>query len=137
MSGLVLLAAWTFMASLLHAQTAPAGEDGSGPLQILLAKDTAEAAELAPRDIAAGKPGFLLPVGEFVPIHTTDSLFEGKYGITYVHFGCVGPEKAMAVAYNQVVLRHLQRQYGRRWRQAVRRDVVGLDRQLPGTGKGR
>lgn len=124
-------AAWSLL--LLLAGTCCYGQDGdkySMRSRMFSQTDTSCYSyyyNLARADIAAGTMKLLI-IGGFAPrYYATDSAFERRYHVSYYLFGCVVPDKAQCLEYyNELVMSHLDKQYGKKWRKKVRRDVMGL-----------
>lgn len=56
-----------------------------------------------------------------------DSLFEKKYCVKYVLFGCEPDYEHEAMSeYNRKVERYLDRRFGKKWRLELRGNVVGI-----------
>ena len=67
--------------------------------------------------------------GSFEPIafSRNDSLFEIKYKVKYVLYGCEAKFKFEEMAeYNLEVAKYLDRYYGKMWRNELRLDVIAL-----------
>lgn len=70
---------------------------------------------------------FLLLQGGIAPVvFSTDRAFENKYQVYYYDFGCIAPKLECVTKYNQLVFNYLTRLYGNKWRNDVRKDVLGL-----------
>jgi hypothetical protein len=82
-------------------------------------------AQQAKQDILNGKPRLLL-IGGIAPIYYKgQEVFERKYKVSYNEYGCTPPDEKCVKAYNKVIFAYLDKQYGRKWRKAVRKDVIG------------
>ena len=104
--------------------------NNSGASKLTFISDIKEAEKMAALDIENGIP-FLLLMGGIAPtIISTDPQFEKKYGIYFFEFGCSGPENEKIIAYNQVIFKHLNKEYGNKWKKEVRKDVIGF-KNLP------
>ncbi len=56
-----------------------------------------------------------------------DSLFEKKYGISYILFGCESPYDFFKMReYNIAIGKYLDKLYGKSWRKDLHLDVIGL-----------
>ena len=56
-----------------------------------------------------------------------DSIFEVKYKVTYILFGCEALYENRAMQeYNIEIGKHLDKTYGRGWRKELHPDVIGL-----------
>lgn len=81
---------------------------------------------MAKLDIQNGIPFLLLMGGVAPTIISTDPQFENTYDIYFFEFGCTGPENKILFAYNQVIFEHLNKKYGKKWKNEVRKDVIGF-----------
>lgn len=52
--------------------------------------------------------------------------FEEKYGITYKLYEITDENKQCVKNYNKQVFQHLRKEFGRKWKKEVRKDVFGL-----------
>ena len=81
-------------------------------------------------DIKSGKARLLVQGGIAAVYYPTDKSFRETYKIGYELFGCVAPATINCIEeYNQVVFEHLQSTYGDKWKNDVRKDVIGLSTQ--------
>ena len=81
-------------------------------------------------DIKSGKARLLVQGGIAAVYYPTDKSFRETYKIRYELFGCVAPATINCLEeYNQVVFEHLQSTYGDKWKNEVRKDVIGLSTQ--------
>jgi len=81
-------------------------------------------------DIKSGKARLLVQGGIAAVYYPTDKSFRETYKIGYELFGCVAPATINCLEeYNQVVFEHLQTTYGDKWKNEVRKDVIGLSTQ--------
>ncbi len=93
--------------------------------------------EMAHRDIQRGSPKLLFNSGIAGTVHLChqedqsdktivtygcDQVYEEKYGVTYVDFGCVPPPIEWINAYNEAVFKHLDELFGPVWREEIVRD---------------
>ena len=98
----------------------------SGVGKIRFALNVQEAENLAKSDLKAKKPFLLIQGGIASIIYPTDKAFTKAYGVDYYDFGCVGAEKKISTAYNNIIFEYLCRTYGRKWKNIIRKDVIGL-----------
>lgn len=70
--------------------------------------------------------------GGFVAVANTaaDKAFEKKYSIKYNILGCIIPSLTELEFYNKMVADHLDKKYGKGWREKVRPDVYYVSRKL-------
>jgi hypothetical protein len=81
-------------------------------------------------DIKSGKAKLLVQGGIAAVYYPTDKSFHETYKIGYELFGCVAPATIKCLEeYTQVVFEHLQSTYGDKWKNDVRKDVIGLSTQ--------
>jgi hypothetical protein len=81
-------------------------------------------------DIKSGKARLLVQGGIATVYYPTDKSFRETYKIGYELFGCVAPATINCLEeYNQVVFEYLQSTYGDKWKNDVRKDVIGLSTQ--------
>jgi hypothetical protein len=81
-------------------------------------------------DIKSGKARLLVQGGIAAVYYPTDKSFHETYKIVYELFGCVAPATINCLEeYNQVVFEHLHSTYGDKWKNEVRKDVIGLSTQ--------
>lgn len=81
--------------------------------------------EQALQDIMQSKVKLLL-AGGIAPIYYQgQEQFEKKYHIQYYDYGCTPPNRKCIIAYNRTISKFLDKQYGKRWRNEVRKDVIG------------
>jgi hypothetical protein len=79
----------------------------------------------ARQDIEQGKAKLLL-VGGIASIHYEgQEVFEKKYKVSYYDYGCTPPDEKYVKEYNKAIFAYLDKQYGRKWRKQVRKDVIG------------
>ena len=83
--------------------------------------------EKAESDWKIGKAKILL-VGSIVPIANTkkDKKFEKKYNIKYLDFGCTPPSSDCIKLYNKRIFELMNKTYGSKWRDDVRKDAEFL-----------
>ncbi|GAB2705045.1 hypothetical protein GCM10027037_33410 [Mucilaginibacter koreensis] len=68
----------------------------------------------------------LLLAGGIAPVYYHgQETFEMKYKLKYYEYGCTPPDQTCMLAYNKVIFKYLDQQYGKRWRKEVRKDVIG------------
>ena len=81
-------------------------------------------------DIKTGKARLLVQGGIAAVYYPTDKSFREKYKVGFELFGCVAPATINCLEeYNEVVFEHLQSTYGDKWKNEVRKDVIGLSTQ--------
>ena len=82
--------------------------------------------ELFKKDIT-NRTVFLFLQGGIAPVvYTTDQEFESKYGIYFHDFGCISPDYKCIIKYNSRVFDYLAKNYGKKWKKEIRKDVIGL-----------
>jgi len=80
-------------------------------------------------DIKQGKAKLLL-AGGIAPIHYRgQEVFERKFSISYYDYGCIAPSNKCIMDYNKAMFAYLDKQYGKKWRKEVRKDVIGLKKE--------
>lgn len=83
--------------------------------------------ERAKKDIEAKKPMILLQGGIAPVVYKTDKTFERRYKIYFNDFGCVAVDsQECLIAYNKTIFDYLDKTYGKKWRQEIRKDAIGL-----------
>jgi len=82
--------------------------------------------EIAEQDIQNDKPRLLLISGIAPYVSFEDSKFAKKYGIFFQDFGDTPPAETCVKQYNSTVFDFLDKKFGKKWREEVRDDVVGL-----------
>jgi hypothetical protein len=93
--------------------------------KLLFADSLSQVIRLAKKDIASGAPYLLLRSGISPIVYPSDSIFEQSYKIRYFEWGCTGPDQELLLAYNQVIFSYLEKESGRKWEHAIRKDVIG------------
>ena len=84
-------------------------------------------AQVAETDWEDGNPR-LFAFGGIAPtsqLHQTSA--EKKYGFTYYEYGCIAPAEECIIQYNKIIISHLDRKFGRSWREEFRKDIVGME----------
>ena len=77
-------------------------------------------------DIKDRHPKLMLISG-IAPVHIKgQENFEKKYKVKYHEFGCIAPIKTCVLMYNKVIFEYLDKKFGKKWRNDVRADVLGL-----------
>jgi len=77
-------------------------------------------------DIKDRHPKLMLISG-IAPMHIKgQENFEKKYEVKYHEFGCIAPIKTCVLMYNKVIFEYLDKKFGKKWRDDVRTDVLGL-----------
>ena len=61
-----------------------------------------------------------------VNISSIDTIFESKYKVKYKSLGCISLHGDNLNEYNQTIFAYLDKKYGKKWREEIRRDVIGL-----------
>jgi hypothetical protein len=79
----------------------------------------------AEQDIKRGKAKLLLAGGLSPIYYFGQEAFEKKYRITYYEYGCMPPDEKCVMEYNKAIFAYLDKQYGKKWRKEVRKDVIG------------
>jgi hypothetical protein len=59
-------------------------------------------------------------------VYSKRQKFEKKYNVTYIVFGCLGPDEESVKEYNTTIFKYLDKKYGKKWRNEV--DPVILSR---------
>ena len=80
-------------------------------------------------DIHYDKPRLLISGGIAPIVYVGQEKFEEKYGVVYHDYGCISPDFACMVEYNQTVLDYLDQTQGKKWRKEIRKDVIGLKKR--------
>ena len=72
------------------------------------------------------KTAKLYLIGSIAPIANSkaDQKFEKKYNIKYYDFGCTPAPTDCIIEYNKEVLRLLETEFGKEWKNEIRKDVV-------------
>lgn len=90
-------------------------------------KDCTFNRERALKDIQNKKPSLLLQGGIISVVKASDKDFEEKYKISFWDFGCVMSDNIECIiAYNKTIFEYLDKTFGKKWRQEIRKDVIGL-----------
>ncbi|MBI9060633.1 MAG: carboxypeptidase regulatory-like domain-containing protein [Marinilabiliaceae bacterium] len=95
-------------------------------LNLLVVSNCEVNEEKAKQDLTENKPRLLISGGITPIVYSKQYAFEKKYGVKYFDFGCSAPATECILSYNQYVFEYLDTKYGKKWRQEVRNDVVGL-----------
>ncbi|WP_155810414.1 hypothetical protein [Polaribacter sp. Hel_I_88] len=84
--------------------------------------------EQARKDWKNGTPKLYLN-SRIAPIENTkkDEKFERKYNVEYVELGCEGKIYECVTEYNFYIIKILDIQYQRKWRQTKRKEIVGME----------
>lgn len=82
--------------------------------------------EKAVLDIRKGKINFLVQGGIVSRYVKGQELFERKYQLKYLDFGCVIPKDLCLDVYNAEIAKYLDKKYGSSWRKEVRKDIMGI-----------
>lgn len=89
-------------------------------------KTSEEAYQLSVEDIKRGTP-FILLQGGIAPIsYPSDEEFENRFGVYYFEQGCVVSDFKLTKAYNSAVFDHLDKNFGKSWRNQIRKDAIGF-----------
>ena len=117
----ILLVSLLFLSLTSHAQT-QTEDDRCDHLDSNLSYQTAL------KDIASNKMKIFGQGGiDPVAYSKVDSIFEVKYKITYILFGCESPYKAAEMReYNEEIGKYLDKLNGKGWRKELHPDVLGL-----------
>jgi len=82
--------------------------------------------EVAELDLKNGNQRLFL-IGGIAPVaYNREGKFEKKYGFKYYDFGCISPALECVIKYNERIFKHLDEKFGRKWREDIRQDVIGL-----------
>ena len=100
--------------------------NSSGAIQLIFETEISRAQELAKTDIEKGIPFLLIQSGIAPVVYTTDSVFENRFKAYYYEQGCTGPDSELMKAYNIEVFTFLDKEYGKKWRKSIRKDVIGF-----------
>ena len=83
--------------------------------------------ERALADIKNNTAKILVQGGIASVLYPADKAFLEKYKISYYIFGCVAPESGDCLnEYNKAVFDHLDKAFGKGWRNEVRKDAIAL-----------
>ena len=84
--------------------------------------------EVALRDIASHRMRIFGQRGlDPTAYSRSDSIFESKYKVTYILFGCTSPfDEDKMKEYNLEIGKYLDSLYGRQWRKQLHPDVIAL-----------
>jgi len=82
--------------------------------------------ETAGLDLKNGKAYLLSYGGIARTVYLGENKFEEKYGVKYYEYGCSSPAYECVVQYNKRIFEYLDEKYGKKWREDVNKDVVGL-----------
>ncbi len=94
--------------------------------KILSAKNNAEAEKFAEEDIENSSLFLIVPGGIAPVVYYSDFDFKNKYGVTMINFGCEPLNKEVSISYNMKVFDFLTENYGTKWLNEIRDDVIGL-----------
>ena len=82
--------------------------------------------EITQLDLKNGEPRLFVYDDQYLGNHSPNS-FEKDYNVCYVSDGAVYYNSPDSIfKYNQIVFKYLDEKYGTKWREEVRKDVVGL-----------
>ncbi|MFD0991029.1 hypothetical protein ACFQ1R_13050 [Mariniflexile jejuense] len=82
--------------------------------------------QIAESDLKNENPKLIL-IGGIAPIvDFEDGKFANKYGIQFYDYGCTPPPLECVYQYNNVIFEYLDNKFGKKWREEVRQDVIGL-----------
>jgi hypothetical protein len=84
--------------------------------------------EKAISDIKSGNIKIILSSGEAPIVYKTDKRFERKYNVSFSEYGCEAVAHESLYDYNTTVFEYLDKKYGTKWRNQIRKDVVGLEK---------
>lgn len=90
--------------------------------------DSAVSSITAVRDVESNRMK-LFGIGGISPVaySSRDSIFEFRYKVKYVLFGCVTPyENDSIKAYNKEIGKYLDKRYGEAWRKELHPDVIAF-----------
>lgn len=100
--------------------------EGPGISKLIFTDSEETAKKLANDDLKNGEIYLILHNGEAPIVYKNDEKFEKRFSAQYYEFGCVGPEQIVAEAYDSIMFKYLDLQFGREWRKKIRKDVVGF-----------
>lgn len=78
--------------------------------------------------IKIGKINLLLSGGIAPVSYQSDKEFSKKYNLNFVEFGCEAVANESLYEYNKTVFEYLDKQYGKKWRKEIRKDIIGLEK---------
>lgn len=90
--------------------------------------DSAVSSITAVRDVESNRIK-LFGLGGISPVaySSRDSIFEFRYKVKYVLFGCVTPYEIDSMkAYNKEIGKYLDKRYGKAWRKELHPDVIAF-----------
>lgn len=105
--------------------------NNSGPTKLTFIENCDEVEKLFKSDLNKGTLFLLLQGGIAPVIISTDKAFENKYQIYYYDFGCNAPNLDCVKIYNKLVFNHLTKLYSNKWKNEIRKDVIGLKKWKP------
>lgn len=83
--------------------------------------------EKALYDLKTNKAVLFVLNGTTQIIYISDGHFKKKYKINYAVYGDILPDNLdCLIAYNCTIFEYLDKKYNKKWRQSVRKDVIGL-----------
>jgi len=94
--------------------------------KVTSANNISEAEKFAKEDIENNSLFLIVPGGIVPTIYASDFGFKSNYGVSMINFGCEPLDKKFAVAYNMKVFDLLIGNYGKKWLNEIRDDVIGL-----------
>lgn len=80
----------------------------------------------AKTDLKKGRVNFLILGGIVSTRVKGQEVFEQKYKLKYLDFGCMVPNDICIEDYNATVAKYLDQTFGKQWRKEVRKDVKGI-----------
>lgn len=89
-------------------------------------KTAEEAYQLSVEDIKRGIPFILIQSGIAPVRYPFDEEFENRFGIYYYEEGCVVSDFELTKAYNSAVFDHLDKNFGKSWRNQIRNNAIGF-----------
>jgi hypothetical protein len=94
--------------------------------KVIIANNIYEAEIFAKEDIENSSLFLIVPGGIVPTIYASDFDFKSNYGVSMINFGCEPLDRKVAVAYNVKVFDFLIENYGKKWLNEIRDDVIGL-----------
>jgi hypothetical protein len=77
-------------------------------------------------DIKNGEINILESSGIVPVLHKSDSKFAKKYNLHFTDYGCEPISWESLYEYNKTVFEYLDKKYGTKWRNKIRKDIIGL-----------
>ena len=77
-------------------------------------------------DLKQGKVNILLSGGIAPVIYKGDKKFAEKYKVDFIEYGCEAVSERSLIEYNKTIFEYLDKKFGKKWREEIRDDVLGL-----------